>query len=76
MRILITNDDGVGAPGIAILARKVAQWIAECPAGDVREALIVAPSQNHSGMSSAVGDVFDHPMVSYRRHTIVGASRA
>jgi 5'-nucleotidase len=73
MRILITNDDGIGAPGIAALARKVTHWISECPEGEVREALFVAPSKNHSGMSSAVGDVFDHPMVSYRRHTIVGA---
>ena len=73
MRILITNDDGVGAPGIAVLARHVAQWIAACPAGEVREALVVAPSTNYSGMSSAVGDIFEHPSVRYRRHVIEGA---
>ncbi len=73
MRILITNDDGILAPGIAVLARHVARWIEEGPAGEVREAIIVAPHTNHSGMSSAVGDVFDHPSVHYRRHTIVGA---
>lgn len=73
MRILITNDDGVLAPGIAVLARHVAQWIERTPAGDLREAIIVAPRTNYSGMSSAVGDVFDNPKVKYRRYTIVGA---
>jgi 5'-nucleotidase len=73
MRILITNDDGVRAPGLAILTRSVAQWIAQGPDGEVREALVVAPHRNYSGMSSAVGDVFDHPSVKYKRYTIVGA---
>lgn len=73
MRILITNDDGVAAPGIAVLARNVAKWIAECPEGEIREAIVVAPSKNHSGMSSAVGDVFERPTVPYKRHTISGA---
>ena len=73
MRILITNDDGVGAPGIAVLARHVARWIEECPQGEIREALVVAPNTNYSGMSSAVGDIFDHPSVHYRRHVIEGA---
>lgn len=73
MRILITNDDGVSAPGIAVLARNVAKWIKQCPEGEFREAIVVAPSKNHSGMSSAVGDVFEHPTVSYKRHTISGA---
>lgn len=73
MRILITNDDGVSAEGIAVLARSVARWIERCPEGEVREAIIVAPHQNHSGMSSAVGDVFSHPSVKYKRFTIDGA---
>ncbi len=73
MRILITNDDGVRAPGLAILTRSVARWIAQGPDGEVREALVVAPHRNYSGMSSAVGDVFDNPSVKYKRYTIVGA---
>ncbi|MDE2282398.1 MAG: 5'/3'-nucleotidase SurE [Actinomycetales bacterium] len=73
MRILITNDDGVGAPGIAVLARAVARWIDDAADGDVREAVIVAPRTNHSGMSAAVGDVFEHPSVAYSRHRIAGA---
>ena len=73
MRILITNDDGIYAPGITVLARHIARWIERAPSGEVREALVVAPHLNHSGMSAAVGDVFDRPTVAYRRHTIVGA---
>jgi 5'-nucleotidase len=73
MRILLTNDDGILAPGMAILARSVARWIEETPSGRTREALIVAPHKNYSGMSAAVGDVFDRPTVKYRRHRIAGA---
>jgi len=73
MRILITNDDGVAAPGIAVLARSVAQWIARCPEGEVREAIVVAPHENFSGMSSAVGDIFARPSVPYKRYVIEGA---
>jgi 5'-nucleotidase len=73
MRILITNDDGVRAAGLAILTRAVATWIGQGPDGEIREALVVAPHTNYSGMSSAVGDVFDNPSVKYRRHTIAGA---
>ncbi len=73
MRILITNDDGIYAPGIAVLARHVAQWIERASEGEVREAIVVAPHTNHSGMSAAVGDVFSRPTVTYRRHTILGA---
>jgi 5'-nucleotidase len=75
MRILITNDDGVSAPGLAALATSVAEWITRAPSGEVREALVVAPHTNYSGMSSAVGDVFSHPTVRYRRHVIAGAER-
>ncbi len=74
MKILLTNDDGVMAPGIAALARALSVWIDDCPAGEEREAIIVAPDRNYSGMSSAVGDVFDSPGVRYERHHIAGAS--
>jgi len=73
MRILITNDDGILAPGMTALVRAVAQWSANCPSGEVREAIVVAPNVNYSGMSSAVGDVFSHPTVAYKRHVIAGA---
>jgi 5'-nucleotidase len=73
MRILLTNDDGITAPGLEVLARNLARWIGEAPENEIREAIVVAPSQNHSGMSSAVGDVFSHPQVRYERRTIPGA---
>lgn len=73
MRLLLTNDDGVGAPGIAVLARHVARWMSEAAPGETREAIVVAPHTNYSGMSAAVGDLFDHPSVEYRRHRIAGA---
>ena len=73
MRLLLTNDDGVLAPGLAVLARYVAEWIEKAPSDEVREALIVAPHRNYSGMSSAVGDIFERPTVPYRRHQIAGA---
>ena len=73
MRLLITNDDGITATGIKALTRAVARWIEVAPSGEIREAMVVAPNRNHSGMSSAVGDVFDHPTVAYKRHYIEGA---
>ncbi|MGH9020124.1 MAG: 5'/3'-nucleotidase SurE [Acidimicrobiales bacterium] len=73
MQILLTNDDGVGAPGLAVMARHLAKWADAAGPGEERGVLVVAPHVNHSGMSSAVGDVFDHPSVRYRRHRIDGA---
>ena len=44
-RILLTNDDGVRAPGLAAMAAALA------PLGEVT---IVAPSENHSGSGHAI----------------------
>ncbi len=49
MRILITNDDGIHAPGIELLAR-VAQQLA----GETGEVHIVAPDTERSGVSHAI----------------------
>ena len=49
MRILITNDDGIHAPGIELLAR-VAQELAG-PDGEVH---VVAPDTERSGVSHAI----------------------
>ncbi len=43
-RILVTNDDGIHAPGIAALARELSR---------VGEILVVAPAENQSGSSMA-----------------------
>lgn len=44
-RILLTNDDGVRAPGLAALAEAL---------GSVGEVTIVAPADNHSGTGHAI----------------------
>jgi 5'-nucleotidase len=72
MRLLITNDDGVESPGIAALVRAIARWT---EAGDDREAVVLAPMTNQSGMSAAVGDVFSRQGVPYRRHVYDGAEK-
>ena len=45
MRILITNDDGINAPGIRMLA----EW-----ARSIGEVTVVAPKVEQSGMSHAI----------------------
>jgi 5'-nucleotidase len=73
VRILVTNDDGVHAPGLAALTRALAGWAAGGGPGDERKVVVVAPLANHSGASSAVGTVYERQAVSYRRITIPGA---
>lgn len=51
MRILISNDDGVNAPGIAALHAAL-EGYAEC--------VVIAPDQNRSGASSAL--TLDRPL--------------
>ena len=52
MRILVTNDDGVFAPGIAAVARAL------LAAG--HDITIVAPAEDHSGSSAATGLQLQH----------------
>jgi 5'-nucleotidase len=69
VRILVTNDDGVHAPGLAALARSLAAWAA---AGG-HEVVVVAPLANHSGASAAVGTVYERESIAYRSFAIDGA---
>ena len=59
VRILVTNDDGVHAPGLAALARALSDWVgpdgARAPPGRGRG----AAGNNYSGASAAVGTVFE-----------------
>lgn len=55
MRILVTNDDGINAPGL-----KIAEAIAAEIAGPDGEVITVAPATEKSGVSHAVS--FVHPM--------------
>jgi 5'-nucleotidase len=47
MRVLVTNDDGVDAPGIVVLAAALAD--------DGHDVLVVAPSSDRSGSGAALG---------------------
>jgi 5'/3'-nucleotidase len=76
VRILVTNDDGVGAPGLAALTRALVSWSEEAGAdgpGRPPEIVVVAPSSNYSGASAAVGSVTDRTTVTYQRATVEGA---
>ena len=61
MRVLLTNDDGSRGPGTG--GPRATRGALDRRGARRRGArrLIVAPNRNYSGMSSAVGDVFDRP---------------
>ena len=64
MRVLITNDDGLHAPGLLHLAS------AAVDAG--HEVLAVAPEGNYSGSSSAIGDLGAESRIRCRDMPLVG----
>jgi len=67
MRILITNDDGVFAPGIAALARGL-----RVAFGGRHELVVVAPLTDHSGASASVGAVYERESIPYEPVEIPG----
>lgn len=75
MRILVTNDDGVGAPGLAALTRSLLRWTKESTAagGPSHEIVVVAPSSNYSGAGAAVGSVTNGTRIIYQRARVSGA---
>jgi 5'-nucleotidase len=64
VRILVTNDDGVQAPGIAALAAAAVRT-----GNDV---IVVAPYEDWSGASAAVGAFYRRDGVEYRTFDIEG----
>ncbi|BCB84163.1 5'/3'-nucleotidase SurE [Phytohabitans suffuscus] len=62
MRVLVTNDDGIGAPGIRFLARALAR------AG--HDVVVAAPSQEASGMSAAMTAVEEDGRIVVTSHTL------
>lgn len=66
-RILVTNDDGVYAPGIAALAR----GLAEAFDGEY-ELIVVAPLTDHSGAAAAVGPVYERESIPFEPVDIPG----
>jgi 5'-nucleotidase len=78
VRILVTNDDGVAAPGLAALATSLVSWAEACGAdgpGTAHEVVVVAPSTNYSGAGAAVGSVTDGTTITYHRAFVEGAER-
>ncbi|MHB8264128.1 MAG: 5'/3'-nucleotidase SurE [Acidimicrobiales bacterium] len=62
--MLITNDDGIMAPGIAALAASASA------AG--HEILVAAPLTDYSGSSAAVGPVYERTSVDYKAFEMDG----
>lgn len=56
MRILVTNDDGINAPGLAVL-----EDIARNIAGPTGEVWVVAPAFEQSGVAHCIS--YTHPMM-------------
>jgi 5'-nucleotidase len=59
MRILVTNDDGIDAPGILPLAQAMT---------DLGDVVVIAPDQEFSGASAAIGALYLHRPHVTRRH--------
>jgi 5'-nucleotidase len=73
--VLVTNDDGVDAPGLAALTRALVGWAESAAAsgGPRHEIVVMAPSSNYSGAGAAVGSVSEGTTIAYRRATVSGA---
>lgn len=72
MRILVTNDDGVHAAGLAALTETLWTW-AEQDARGPHQITVVAPLSNYSGASSAVGAVYERDQIPYQAVRLKGA---
>jgi len=71
VRILVTNDDGIAAPGLVALVASIHRWCERGAPGE-REFVVVAPETNHSGAGASVGEVYRRTSVGYRRHRYEG----
>lgn len=60
MRILITNDDGINAPGLKV-AEAIAQQVAQELAGEKAEIWTVAPAFEQSGVGHCIS--YTHPFM-------------
>jgi 5'-nucleotidase len=75
VRILVTNDDGIDAPGIIAMIQALAGWVEQEPQSANHELIVLAPDQNYSGASAAVGDVFSREGIDFHRVAIEGAEQ-
>jgi 5'-nucleotidase len=65
VRILVTNDDGVHAPGLAALTQALAQWANAQGPESSYSIFVVAPLENHSGASAAVGAFYERESIHF-----------
>jgi 5'-nucleotidase len=65
MRILITNDDGIQAPALPVLANALAR------AG--HDVLVAAPLEGHSGCGASIGKVTAEHRIHLEQVTLAGA---
>lgn len=65
MRILLTNDDGMDADGLAALV------VATHKLRPNDELFVVAPKDNQSGSAASMGKVAHHVPIEWRSHTFV-----
>lgn len=68
MRLLVTNDDGIGAPGIAALASALVE------AG--HEVVVAAPADDRSGASAAIGGMHADETIELERVDLDGLGAA
>ena len=65
MRILITNDDGIRAPALPVLASRLAR--------DGHVVQVAAPLEAHSGCGASIGKVEDGQVFAVEQVTLPGA---
>src|ERR1700745_4419857 len=65
MRILVTNDDGIDAPGLAALVGKLVAV--------GRDVAVAAPSSERSGSGTSLGGVYDGAPVAVTDHVLPAA---
>jgi len=61
-RVLITNDDGIAAPGI--------RWLARAAADHGFDVVVAAPAEESSGISAAMTAVLDDGRVLMDRREV------
>ncbi|MEH1127299.1 5'/3'-nucleotidase SurE [Micromonospora sp. CPCC 206061] len=64
MRVLVTNDDGIAAPGL--------RWLARAAADRGHEVVVAAPSEEASGMSAALRAVEKDGRIIVAEHPLDG----
>jgi 5'-nucleotidase len=65
LRILITNDDGIAAPALPVLARRLDS--------EGHDVLVAAPLEGHSGCGASIGRVTEGESIEVDKVSLAGA---